>query len=205
MTPVLRHLMAILTLFTFEISAIQFGFVLGNANVPLINGRFVAFGTIPSDTSSKVQSEMRDFMSTYLDEELRTRSFEGINRQSFISHPQLMTAVKDGRSLIGLKGELSTFLKLLRFSCKKLTPSEGTWKNANFFSEPLVLLSFNEIGEFTKDLEVILIEVVFLEDDNDDIYAKMIKRDSSVTSTEEDSSSKSIRAEDKLCGTCIVT
>lgn len=154
----------ILLFFTCEIFAVQFGFILKDNDINLIDGRFVAFGVIPEGTSSKVQSEMRDFMDSYVGEELRIRSIEGIDRQTFNSQPEIISTMKDGRLLLGLKGELSTFLKLLRFSCKRLSSDKNTWKNAVFLSEPTIIIGFNEMVKFTRDFEVELSEFVFIEE-----------------------------------------
>lgn len=156
-----------------------------NTDFTLINQKFVAFGTIPEGTSSKVQSEMRDFMNTYLQEELRRRGFEGIHRESFIYEPEIMTTMRNGRTLLGLKGELSTFLKLLRYSCKKIdSANRATWKDAIFFSEPTVVLEFSEMGQFTAGLEVSLDFASFIEDESDETYSLMVKSDDSMASSE---------------------
>lgn len=181
----MRHLLNILSLFTCKVFALQFGFTLKNTDFSLLNQRFIAFGTIPQGTSSKFQSEMRDFMNTYLQEELRKREFEGIDRQSFIAEPQIMTAMRDGRTLLGLKGELSTFLKLFRYSAKRIgTINKATLKNAVFFSEPIVILSLNEAGKFTRDFEVTLDDFLFIEDESDEIYSAIVRSEDSMASSE---------------------
>lgn len=181
-----HYFLTVLMLFTCKTFAIQFGFTLKETDYALLNGKFVAFGTIPEGTSSKVQSEMQDFMNTFLAEELRKRNFEGIERQSFNVKPKIMTAMQDGRTILGLAEELSTFLKLLRYSCKGIRSMNlNSWKNAIFFSEPVVIVDFNDIGKFTRDLEVVLDEVTFIEDESDEIYSSLMKSDDSIVSSTE--------------------
>ena len=146
---------------------------------------------------------MRDFMNIYLEEELRKRNCEGIDRKTFISEPIAMADLNDGRRFLGLKGELSTFLNIMRFSCKRIKTVQRTWKNAIFFSEPIIILNFNEIVNFTKEFEIILDEVVFIEDENDELYRGMLKFDSSVTSSEDDDLlDRKIEDENEECCCC---
>lgn len=210
-TMSLLRYFAIFLLFTCKTFAIQFGFIMKDNDINLVDGRFVAFGVIPEGTSSKVQSEMRDFMDSYVQEELRIRSLEEIDRQTFNSQPEIISTMKDGRLLLGLKGELSTFLKLLRFSCKRLSSDKNTWKNAVFLSEPTIIIGFNEMVKFTRDFEVELSEVVFVEDENDEMYWEMMKRDSSLTPSEEEesqsllpSSGRTTTVDHECCCKCII-
>ena len=201
----------ILLFFTCKIFAVQFGFRLKDNDLNLVNNKFVAFGVIPERTSSKVQSEMRDFMASYVGEELRTRSLEGIDRRTFNSQPEIILKMEDGRFLLGLKGELSTFLKLLRFSCKRLSSDKNTWKDAFFLSEPTIIIDFNEMVQFTRNFEVELIEVVFIEDENDEMYRIMQKSGSSLTPSEEEesqsllpSSGRTTIVDHECCCNCII-
>lgn len=177
--------------------------MLKDTDFGLLNQRFVAFGTIPEGTSSKVQSEMRDFLNIYVQEELRKRNFEGTERKTFISEPQIMTAMRDGRTLLGLKGELSTFLKLLRYSCKRIGAiNKTTWKNAVFFTEPTVILEFNEASRFTRDFEIVLDDVFFLENESDEIYSTVVRSEDSMTLSEEEEPSSvknKVAKEDENC------
>lgn len=154
--------------------ALQFGFNVRDGK-NLIQKRFVAFGIIPDNTSSKIQAEVTDQLKAFIDEELYRRSFEGIDRTSFISDPIMLSALQDGRVLIGLKGEFSIFLNIFRFSRRKIKPIQNIWKEAIFFSDPIMTLTFDELEKFMKEFEVIVIEPYIAEED-ESMYVDIFRR-----------------------------
>lgn len=175
-TSSIQALSLLFLIFASEILSIQFGFSIketGNET----QERFVVFGLIPESTSSKVKSEIVDSLNAYVSEELHRRRFEGVERESFLVEPAILAASIEGKSFVGLKGELSVFLNIFRFSCKKIQPVQSTWKEASFLSEPILALSFDEIGKFTREFEVNLIRPAFLEEP-DSHYDDFIRFDS---------------------------
>lgn len=169
-----------------KIFALQFGFTVRDGENSL-NGRFAAFGIIPDETSSKIKAEIVDQLTSYVNEELYRRKFEGIDRESFVvSDPTMLSALQDGRVLIGLKGELSVFLNIFRFSCKKIMPIQDIWKEAVFFADPIMTLNFDEINNFMKEFEVAMIEPSFAEED-ESIYSDIFRRftSSNISESEE--------------------
>lgn len=183
--------------------ALQFGFTVRDSKNSL-DGRFMAFGVIPDNTSSKVQAEILDQLTAYINEELHRRTLEGVDRTSFVvSDPVMLSALKDGRVLLGLKGESSVFLNLFRMSCKYIIRTRNIWKDSIFFSDPIMILNFDEIDRYMKEFEIVLISPAFSEED-ESIYTDIFRK---FTSSEDETSSLISQDEEKessCCNKCII-
>lgn len=175
-------------LLTSNISGLQFGFLL-NDNNGLKKKRFVAFGTIPYDTSILAKSEIHYHLTTIINSEFSRRVFEGIERQTFIVDQISLFAMKDGRSMLALKGELSKFLEYIKIQYKH------QFKTAVFFPEPLLILAINEISLFKSPFEVDLDEPAFKNED-DNIYKEQFTRDISVSEQTENPLHSDANADD---------
>jgi len=179
---ILRFITVIFISFT-KIFALQFGFTVKDGK-NTINEGFLSFGTIPDDTSSKIQSEVLDQLTTFINEELYRRRLEGIDRNSFISEPVMLSALNDGRVLFQLKGESSVFMNIFRMSCKYISPIKNIWKNSIFFYDPMLILNFHEINNYMKEIELVLINPVIVEED-ESIYSEILKQFNSSNSSSE--------------------
>ena len=157
-----------------KVFALQFGFTVKDYK-NTINGKFLSFGTIPDDTSSKIQSEILDQLTAFINEELHRRRLEGIDRNSFISEPVMLSALNDGRVLFELKGESSVFMNIFRMSCKYILPIKNIWKNSIFFYDPMLILNFHEINNYMKEIELVLINPVIVEED-ESIYSEVFRK-----------------------------
>lgn len=183
----------------------QFGFNVNDGKNRL-QKRFVAFGIIPDNTSSKIQADVIDQLKAFIDEELYRRSFEGIDRKSFVSDPIMLSALEDGRVLIGLKGELSIFLNIFRFSRRKIHPVQNIWKEAIFFSDPIMTLNFDELEKFMKEFEVIVLEP-FIAEEDESLYVDIFRRFTSSNTADSEETTlipKEVKDSKKLCcnGSC---
>lgn len=165
-----------------QVIALQFGFNVSDGN-NMLKKRFVAFGMIPENTSSKIQSEVVDQLKEFIDEELHRRNIEGIDRTSFIADPVMLSALEDGKVLIGLKGELSVFLNIFRFSRRNILPVQNIWKEAIFFSDPILTLNFQDLDKFLKEFEVIVIEAS-IADEDESVYSDIFRRFTSSNASE---------------------
>lgn len=198
---VMLFLLFILFFLTSKISCLQFGFLINDQN-GLLKKRFVAFGIIADNTSSKVKSEIYDQLNIYINNELYRRSFEEVERRTFLVDPVLLNAMKDGKSMLALKGELSTFQNLFRFSSKSIYPFYAYWKDASFFSDPLLILDFNEISLFTSPFEITLDEPAFMEED-ESVYQDLFRKDTSVSQqTEDETPLIQENSKKTFCGCC---
>lgn len=164
-----------------KIFALQFGFTIRD-DKNSVKEKFLAFGIIPNDTSAKIQAEICDQLTAFINEELHRRRLEGIDRNSFVSEPEMLSILNDGRVVFGLKGESSVFLNLFRMSCKYILPIKNIWKNSIFFYDPIVILNFDESNDFTKEIELVLINPVIVEED-ESIYADIFKNFNSSNSS----------------------
>lgn len=193
-------------LFISKVFALQFGFTVRDSKNSL-NGRFMAFGIIPDNTSSKVQAEILDQLTVYINEELHRRTLEGIDRTSFVvSDPVMLSALKDGRVLLGLKGEPSVFLNLFRMSCKYIIRTRNIWKDSIFFSDPIMILNFDEIDSYLKEFELVLINPAFAEED-ESIYSDIFRKFTSSNASEDETKSLISQDEEKessCCNKCII-
>lgn len=166
------------------ILCLQFGFFV-NDDKMLLKKRFVAFGILPDGISHKIKSEVFDLMHDYIRAEIHRRTFEGIDRVSFLTEPIALNTMKNGRSLLGLKGELWTFMNLFRFSCKRILPAQSYWKDIIFFSQPIIVLDFNEMFSFEQPFEITLIEPGFNDEDKD-MFQDLLRRDTTISQASDD-------------------
>ena len=174
-------------LFISKIHALQFGFYVSSPN-QYINGKFISFGTINERTSSKIQSEMKDFMKYYLDAEIHRRHITSEERQSFITTPTKLLEVKGRHILLELDEEISVFLSLLRFSCQGLSrgsSTSSTWTHAEFFINPILVIDIDgsdSLDDYNNKTEITLTEPHIMEAD-DAIFDHVIRKESSIVSS----------------------
>ena len=148
----------LLLAFISLVKCFQFGFY-ANDDKGELNNRFVAFGTLPDNKYSKIKTEVIDQLNLFFQEEMRNRSSNGVEKFSFsIENPDNSSPLSDGRSLLFLKGELSNFSSLLRHSCNKISQTKSYWCHAKFFSDPIIILNFGELGKFSESFKLTLIK-----------------------------------------------
>jgi hypothetical protein len=185
-----------------KIFALQFGFTVKDDKNSL-NGRFLAFGIIPDNTSSKIQAEIIDQLTAFINEELYRRILEGVDRTSFlVPNSVVLSELKDdGKVLLGLKGESSIFLNLFRMSCKYVIRSRNIWKDVTFFPDPIIILNHDEIDMYVKEFEIIMLSPAIAEDD-ESIYSDITYENegASLTSQDDDDERKS-----SCFNNCIIT
>lgn len=168
-----------------KIFALQFGFTLKDDKNSL-NGRFLAFGIIPDNTSSKIQAEIIDQLTAFINEELYRRILEGVDRTSFlVPNSVVLSELKDGKVLLGLKGESSIFLNLFRMSCKYVIRTRNIWKHVTFFPDPIIILNFDEIDMYMKEFEIIMLSPAIAEDD-ESIYSDITYENEGASLTSQD-------------------
>ena len=172
-------ILILFSVFISQIASIQFGFLFKDERNNLFDKKFIAFGLIPGSLSEKVKSEMFDSLNSDLREEMRRRDLEGVYRISFKNDPMTFLTLTEGKILLGLKGELSVFQNIIRFSCKRINPEHSTWRDAAFLTVPIMetSTSYEEVQIFTQEFDMILIEPAFRED-IDSIYEQFIRWDS---------------------------
>jgi hypothetical protein len=168
-----------------KIFALQFGFTVKDDKNSL-NGRFLAFGIIPDNTSSKIQAEIIDQLTAFINEELYRRILEGVDRTSFlVPNYVVLSELKDGKVLLGLKGESSIFLNLFRMSCKYVIRTRNIWKDVTFFPDPIIILNLDEIDMYMKEFEIIMLSPAIAEDD-ESIYSDITYENEGASLTSQD-------------------
>jgi hypothetical protein len=168
-----------------KIFALQFGFTVKDDKNSL-NGRFLAFGIIPDNTSSKIQAEVIDQLTAFINEELYKRILEGVDRTSFlVPNSVVLSELKDGKVLLGLKGESSIFLNLFRMSCKYVIRTRNIWKDVTFFPDPIIILNLDEIDMYMKEFEIIMLSPAIAEDD-ESIYSEITYENEGASFTSQD-------------------
>lgn len=186
-----------------KIFALQFGFTVKDDKNSL-NGRFLAFGIIPDNTSSKIQAEVIDQLTAFINEELYRRILEGVDRTSFlVPNSVVLSELKDGKFLLGLKGESSIFLNLFRMSCKYVIRTRNIWKDVTFFPDPIIILNHDEIDMYMKEFEIIMLSPAIAEDD-ESIYSDITYENEGASLTSQDDDDDDER-KSSCFNNCIIT
>lgn len=156
-------------IFSKPIYSIKFGFLLDD-EMNVFNEKFVAFGSLPADVTGEQMIAVSNNLNNFYRYERKARTKKSISesRSSGPGSPLKFqvtllkqTLLEDGNYQVSLTGELSNFLALFRFTMINALQVSDIWKSANFYWDPIVIMSPESFEKAPKDLKVTLLRAAF--------------------------------------------
>lgn len=153
----LNSLVLFFVLISFS-KCLQFGYYVSDSKGRLVN-RFAIIGILPDSVSSTIQTEVLDQLNLEIHEESLNRKFEGIDRTSFnVCEITTKSLAAYDQTLLFLKGELSVFSTLFKYSRGKIIHIKNYWTTAKFLSYPVIILDSNESNNFNGSFELTIVK-----------------------------------------------
>lgn len=134
-----------------QASKLKFGFILVDED-EVLNERFVIFGSTSRSLSLNEKSIINDEMNTFYRFHRKYLQQQGLKGRLTISTKlESRGTLPNGNLLIALKGEMSEFLKFLRYSLLNVFGVADIWKEVKFYSDPVLILSREDFMKCDKE------------------------------------------------------